>query len=175
MIDTTGAVVSGGGLPVTGEVRLVAVSLAPTFFTTVDVDGNQMRELVEHLPAGTPVESGVLVNGGALQIATLLNADSELRTLALLLGIVALDRRPPRRGPGLAGGPHRAGPAELAHRRRRGRGRDDRRVAPALRRRRPTSWAGSAAPSTACSRRSSRRAAPRASSCSTPPTSCAPR
>ena len=90
MIDTSGAVVSGGGLPVTGQVRLVAVGLAPAFFTTVTVDGNQMRELVEHLPAGTPVESGVLVDGGALQIATLFNASSELKTLALLLGVVAL-------------------------------------------------------------------------------------
>ena len=90
VIDTSGAVVSGGGLPVTGEVRLVAVGFAPAFFTTVTVDGNQMRELVEHLPAGTPVESGILMDGGALQIATLLNASSELKTLALLLGVVAL-------------------------------------------------------------------------------------
>ncbi len=90
VIDTSGAVVAGGGLPVTGEVRLVAVNLAPTFFTTVTVDGNQMRELVEHLPAGTPVESGILVNGGALQLATLFNASAELKTLALLLGVVAL-------------------------------------------------------------------------------------
>ncbi len=90
VIDTSGAVVSGGGLPVTGQVRLVAVGLAPNFFTTVTVDGNQMRELVEHLPAGTAVQSGILIDGGALQIATLLNVSSELRTLALLLGVVAL-------------------------------------------------------------------------------------
>ncbi|MGD0749750.1 MAG: HAMP domain-containing protein, partial [Acidimicrobiales bacterium] len=84
-----GAVVSGGGLPVTGQVRLVAKDFAPAYFTTVTVDGNQMRELVEHLPAGTAFESGILVDGGALQIATLLNASSELRTLAILLGVVA--------------------------------------------------------------------------------------
>jgi two-component system, OmpR family, sensor histidine kinase MprB len=90
VIDASGAVVSGGGLPVTGDVRLVAVGLAPAFFATVRVDGNQMRELVEHLPPGTQVESGILINGGALQIATLLNASSELKTLALLLGVVAL-------------------------------------------------------------------------------------
>jgi two-component system sensor histidine kinase MprB len=90
VIDSSGGVVSGGGLPVTPEVRLVAKDLAPTFFTTVDVDGNQMRELVEHLPDNTIVNGGVLVNGGALQIATLFNANSELRTLALLLGAVAL-------------------------------------------------------------------------------------
>src|SRR6202041_1267458 len=53
------------------------------------VDGNQMREYVEHLPAGTTVQSGVLIEGGALQIATLLNVNSELKKLALLLGIVA--------------------------------------------------------------------------------------
>ncbi len=90
VIDSTGAVVSGGGLPVTGEVRLVAVNLAPTYFTTVTVDGNQMRELVEHLPAGTQIDSGILFNGGALQIATLFNANAELKTLAVLLGVVAL-------------------------------------------------------------------------------------
>ena len=84
-----GAVVSGGGLPVTGQVRLVAKGFAPAYFTTVTVDGNQMRELVEHLPADTAFESGILLDGGALQIATLLNASSELRTLAILLGVVA--------------------------------------------------------------------------------------
>ena len=89
VILPNGAVVSGGGLPVTGQVRLVAVNLAPAFFTTVTVDGNQMREFVEHLPAGTTVQSGVLVDGGALQIATLLNVDSVLKKLALLLGAVA--------------------------------------------------------------------------------------
>ena len=90
VIDRGGSVVAGGGLPVTGQVRLVAVGLAPSFFTTVTVDGNQLRELVEHLPAGTPVNGGLLVQGGALQIATLLNASSELTKLALLLGAVAL-------------------------------------------------------------------------------------
>ncbi len=90
VIDSSGGVISGGGLPVTGQVRLVAVNLAPTFFTTVNVDGNQMRELVEHLPDNTIVNGGLLVNGGALQIATLFNASSELKTLALLLGAVAL-------------------------------------------------------------------------------------
>jgi two-component system, OmpR family, sensor histidine kinase MprB len=56
----------------------------------VIVDGNQMRELVEHLPAGTLVDGEPLAEGGALQIATLLNANSELTKLALLLGAVAL-------------------------------------------------------------------------------------
>ncbi|HEY1651229.1 MAG TPA: HAMP domain-containing sensor histidine kinase [Acidimicrobiales bacterium] len=90
VIDSSGAVVSGGGLPVTGQARLVAVNLAPPFYSTVTVDGNQMRELVEHLPDNTPFDSGILTNGGALQIATLFNASSELKTLALLLGVVAL-------------------------------------------------------------------------------------
>jgi len=90
VIDPQGTVVTGGGLPVSPEVRSVAQGLAPAFFTTVEVGGNQMRELVEHLPAGTPVASGILVDGGALQIATLLNVSSELNTLAILLGVVAL-------------------------------------------------------------------------------------
>ena len=86
-----------------------------------------------------------------------------------------VDRRPPRRRPGLAGGPHRTGPAQLADRHRRGPGRDDRRLAPALSPEAPTSWAACAAPSTACSRRWSPRAGPRASWFSTPRTSCARR
>src|SRR6185312_6540557 len=90
VIDASGAVVAGGGLPVSGQVRLVAVGLAPAFFTTVTVDGNEMREYVEHLPAGTQVSSGILEQGCALQIATLLNVSSELKKLALLLGGVAL-------------------------------------------------------------------------------------
>jgi two-component system sensor histidine kinase MprB len=89
VIDASGAVVSGGGLPVTGQVRLVAAGLTPAFFVTVNVQGNQLRELVEHLSPGTRVESGILVNGGALQIATLLNVGPELTKLGLLLGAVA--------------------------------------------------------------------------------------
>ena len=89
VIDATGAVVSGGGLPVTGQVRLVAAGLAPAFFFTVDIDGNQFRELVEHLGVGTPVVAGVLEEGGALQIATLLDVGPQLTKLGLLLGAVA--------------------------------------------------------------------------------------
>ena len=91
VIDPTGAVVTGSGqLPVTGQVRLVANDLAPAFFATVSVDGNDLREYVEHLPAGTVVSSGILIDGGALQVATLFNGSSELRTLAILLGVVDL-------------------------------------------------------------------------------------
>ena len=91
VIDNTGAVVTGSGqLPVTGQVRLVANNLAPAFFTTVSVDGNEMREYVEHLPAGTVVSSGILLDGGALQIATLFDASSQLQRLAILLGVVDL-------------------------------------------------------------------------------------
>jgi hypothetical protein len=90
VIDSSGAVVAGGGLPVTGQVRLVAGGLAPTFFTTLTVHANQKRELVEHLPPGTPVNGGLLVQGGALQIATPLPASSNPTPLALLLGALAL-------------------------------------------------------------------------------------
>ena len=90
VIDDSGGVVTGGGLPVTGQVRLVAVNLAPAFFTTVTVDGNEMREYVEHLPAGTLINGEPLVEGGALQIATLVDVNTELKKLAALLGAVAL-------------------------------------------------------------------------------------
>ena len=90
VIDPTGAVIVDGGLPITSQVRSVAEGLSPAFFTTVDVGGNQLRVLVEHLPAGTLVGQGELIHGGAVQIATLLNVTSELNTLAVLLGVVAL-------------------------------------------------------------------------------------
>jgi two-component system sensor histidine kinase MprB len=90
VIDPSGAVIIEGGLPVTPQVRSVAAGLTPAYFTTVDVGGNQMRELVEHLPVGTGVGQGELIHGGALQIATLLNVSSELNDLAVLLGVVAL-------------------------------------------------------------------------------------
>jgi two-component system sensor histidine kinase MprB len=89
VIDSDGAVVEGANLPIDGEIRLVAAGLAPAFFTTVDVGGNELREFIEHVPDGTEVSSGVLAQGGALQIATLLNAGPELRKLGLLLGAVA--------------------------------------------------------------------------------------
>ena len=109
VIDSGGAVVSGGGPPVTAQVRLVAVGPGPAFFTTVNVDGNQLRELVEHLPAGTPVESGVLDRGrGAAD-----RHPAQRRLRAQDAGARARRRRPHRRPAGrrarLAGGPHRAG------------------------------------------------------------------
>jgi two-component system sensor histidine kinase MprB len=90
VIESDGAVVSGGGLPVNGQIRLVAAGLAPAFFVTVDVDGTELRELIEHLPPGTRVVGGTLEDGGALQIATLLNVGPELHKLGLLLGAVAV-------------------------------------------------------------------------------------
>jgi two-component system sensor histidine kinase MprB len=91
VVNSTGAVVINGDLPVSAEVRLVAAGLAPAFFVTVVVNGNQVRELVEHLPAGKfSVAGQPLEQGGALQIATLLNVGSQLRKLGLVLGAVAL-------------------------------------------------------------------------------------
>ena len=45
----------------------VAADLAPSFFTTVTLDGNDLREYVEHLPAGTLINEEPFVEGGALQ------------------------------------------------------------------------------------------------------------
>ena len=144
VIDSSGAVVAGGGLPVTGQVRLVAVNLAPAFFTTVTVDGNEMREYVEHLPAETQVSSGTL----DLRRSSA-DRDTAQRELgAEDAGAAArrrrVHRRPARGGAWLAGGAHSARPAELADRHRGGPGRDDRRLAPALARR--PRRAGPAAP-----------------------------
>jgi two-component system, OmpR family, sensor histidine kinase MprB len=90
VIDATGAIVTGGDLPVTAQVRQVADGTANAFFITVDVNGNQLRELVEPLPAGTKVDGQPLENGGALQIGTLLNVGPELARLGIVLGAVAL-------------------------------------------------------------------------------------
>jgi two-component system sensor histidine kinase MprB len=90
IVDSTGAVVTGGDLPVTAQVRLVAAGLAPAFFTTVVVNGSQLRELVEPLAVGTQIQEQPLEEGGALQIATLLNVGPLLRKLGLVLIFVAL-------------------------------------------------------------------------------------
>jgi two-component system sensor histidine kinase MprB len=91
VVDSTGAIIDGvGDLPVTAQVRLVAAGLAPAFFTTVDLNGNELRELVEPLAEGTQVQGQPLPETGALQIATLLNVGPELRKLGLVLGAVAL-------------------------------------------------------------------------------------
>jgi two-component system, OmpR family, sensor histidine kinase MprB len=90
VIDSGGREVIGGNLPVTPEVRLVANGLSPAFFTTVDVDGDQLREYVEPIPPGKLFGSFVLEEGGALQIATLLNVSSQLDRLGIVLGAVAL-------------------------------------------------------------------------------------
>jgi two-component system sensor histidine kinase MprB len=90
IVDSTGAVVVGGDLPVTAQVRLVAAGLAPSFFTTVTANGTELRELVEPLANGTLIDGQPLEDGGALQIATLLNVSPELRKLRIVLGLVAL-------------------------------------------------------------------------------------
>jgi len=90
VVNSAGAVVSGGDLPVSPQVILVASGLAPAFFTTVNVGGDQLREYVEPLPAGTIIGTSVLEEGGALQVATLLNVNSELARLGIVLGAVAL-------------------------------------------------------------------------------------
>ena len=63
VIDSQGTLVSGGQLPITPQARLVAAGRAPSFFTTIDVGGDQLRELVEPLPAGTLFGSLALTAG----------------------------------------------------------------------------------------------------------------
>ena len=174
VIDESGGVVTGGGLPVTGQVRLVAVDLAPSFFTTVTVDGNELREYVEHLPAGTLINGEPLVDGGALQIATLVDVNSELKKLAALLGAVALA------GVLLAValGWLVARTALVPLNSLTDTVEDLAETTDVSRRLEPGGFdelGASGGPSTACSRRSSRRAGRRASWCSTPRTSCARR
>jgi two-component system sensor histidine kinase MprB len=90
IVDSSGTLVVADDLPVTAQVRRVAAGLAPAFFTTVNVDGNQLRELVQPLSVGAAIAGQPLIGGGALQIATLLNAGPLLRKLGLVLTGVAL-------------------------------------------------------------------------------------
>ena len=90
VVDSSGAVLFGGALPVTDQVRQVAAGTAPSYFTTVNVGGNQFRELVEPLPVGTTFNGQQFEETSALQIVTLLNATRELDRLGLVLGGVAL-------------------------------------------------------------------------------------
>jgi two-component system sensor histidine kinase MprB len=90
VVDPSGAVLFGGALPVTDQVRAVAAGEAPRFFTTVNVGGNEFRELVEPLAVGTSINGQELEETSALQIVTLLNATHELNRLGLVLGGIAL-------------------------------------------------------------------------------------
>ena len=91
VINSSGKVVYGAGLPVTPQVRLVGAGLSPAFYVTLVINGTALRELVEHLPAQrTSVRGQVLTDGGALQIVTLLNVGPQLHKLGLVLWGVAL-------------------------------------------------------------------------------------
>jgi two-component system sensor histidine kinase MprB len=90
VVDPSGAVLYGGALPVTEQVRLVAAGEAPRYFTTVNVAGNEFRELVEPLPVNATFNGQQLEETSALQIVTLLNATHELDRLGLVLGGIAL-------------------------------------------------------------------------------------
>jgi two-component system, OmpR family, sensor histidine kinase MprB len=92
VINSQGALVSGGSplLPITPQAKRVAEGLAPAYFTTVVLEGDQLRELVEPLPAGIVFGSLGLTEGGALQIATLVDVGSQLERLGIVLGAVAL-------------------------------------------------------------------------------------
>ncbi len=173
VVDASGAVLYDGGLPVTDDVRQVAAGLAPRFFTTVTINGNEFRELVEPLPANAQFNGQPLEQTSALQISTLLNATHQLNRLGLVLGGVAFGGILLAIFLGWLVARTALVPlndltdtvedlAETTDVSRRLSAGD------------PMSWAACDAPSTASSRRSSRRDGPRASWCSTPPTSCAP-
>ena len=110
VIDTTGAVVAGGRPPRSpARCVLVAVGLAPDFFTTAWWDGEPDARARRAPARRTPPSTAepLCPNGGALQIATLLNVDSQAQdSLALaLLGAVAFVGVLRRRRAGLAGWP----------------------------------------------------------------------
>jgi two-component system sensor histidine kinase MprB len=90
IVDSSGTVLVDGDLPVTEQVRQVAAGLAPRYFTTVTINGNEFRELVEPLPANATFDNQPLEETTALQIVTLLNATHELNRLGLVLSGVAL-------------------------------------------------------------------------------------
>ncbi len=94
VVDATGLTVEGNGLPVTDQVRSVAAGRGPDrAFTTVDIPGvGEARELIQYLPPGTTANDGELIlpAGGALQLATLLDVNSQLAKLGWTLGLVTV-------------------------------------------------------------------------------------
>ncbi len=97
VVDSTGAVLLSGGLPVDSSVVAVAQGQAPQYFTDETVHGVDVRELVTHLPTGTqvliPGSIPLFLDapGGALQLATQTTGiNSELRHLGLALVVVAM-------------------------------------------------------------------------------------
>lgn len=94
-IVEAGGSAHGDPLPVTHQVRRVALSGKGTYFTTIDLRGIPEREIVMPVPSGLTVEgvSGPvpLQTGGALQLTTpLQEVERELGLLRIGIVIAAL-------------------------------------------------------------------------------------
>ena len=91
----SGIQASGVTLPITNQVRAVAAGVSPPFFTSVEVNGVELREYVTVAPAGTEIStnSGIraLPTNNSFQLATpLTSVNQQIRQLRLFLILVAL-------------------------------------------------------------------------------------
>jgi len=98
-VDPAGEVVTAGSTGLAGNLRLpvnsavVAVSSGQSnqLFTNADIGGTTLRVYVTHFPGPQPVNGIVLVDGGALELATpLTGVNAQLGDLGLALLLVAL-------------------------------------------------------------------------------------
>ncbi len=86
---------SGVTLPVTNQVRAVAAGKSAPFFTSVEVNGVDLREYVTVADAGTAIQTNlgvrVLESDNAFQLATpLTGVNEQIRQLRVFLILVAL-------------------------------------------------------------------------------------
>ena len=89
VIDTTGAVVSGAASRSPARCGWSPSTSPPPSSPPSRWTGTRCASTSSICPPAPPSRRAALVDGGALQIATLLNVNSELKKLAALLGAVA--------------------------------------------------------------------------------------
>ncbi len=92
-VTPSGAVITGGGIPVSEDTKDVAADKAPAYYTDVDITGADYRELVTSVGIVTVMTSGIPVRTtpAALQVVLpLASVDSQLARLSYILVVVAV-------------------------------------------------------------------------------------
>lgn len=92
VVSSAGAVITGGGIPVTAATRAVATGTTPNYYANITIDGTAYRELVSHI-GKVNVETGgaFFRTTAALELVLPLSSvNSQLSHLSTILVIVAV-------------------------------------------------------------------------------------
>ena len=92
VVSTSGAVITGGGIPVSPTVKGVARGTLADYYTTVSIGGTDYRELVAHVgTVNFQIGFTVFSTSAALQVVLpLTSVESQLAHLSSILAVVAV-------------------------------------------------------------------------------------